>query len=228
MVTVANETSEIVLTMQDLREVTSYAAESAQEVLEIFERAHPADSRPRDAIDAAWTFARGGERGKTLRDTAWAAHKAARDADTAAAGDAARAAMCAASAAYLHPLADEDEITRLVERDDRQRQKLDDLVDDYAADLLTRDQFARAKTTAGRDQDKTREELGKLQHHQAIAQLGPGQTVTRAWESADLHWRLAVIQLVVDRVIVHPGHTGMHVWRGYRFDPNYIEIQWKK
>ena len=47
-----NETSEIVLSMQDLREVTSYAAESAQEVLEIFERAHPADSRPRDAIDA--------------------------------------------------------------------------------------------------------------------------------------------------------------------------------
>jgi hypothetical protein len=43
---VRNETSEIVLSMQDLREVTSYAAESAQEVLEIFERAHPADSRP--------------------------------------------------------------------------------------------------------------------------------------------------------------------------------------
>jgi hypothetical protein len=114
MVTVANETSEIVLTMQDLREVTSYAAESAQEVLEIFERAHPADSRPRDAIDAAWTFARGGERGKTLRDTAWAAHKAARDADTAAAGDAARAAMCAASAAYLHPLADAHQVKHIL------------------------------------------------------------------------------------------------------------------
>jgi hypothetical protein len=83
---VANETGEIVLSMRDLRGVAGYAAESAQEALEIFERAHPADSRPRDA---AWTFARGGKRGKTLRDTAWAAHKAARDADTAAAGDAA-------------------------------------------------------------------------------------------------------------------------------------------
>ena len=88
----ANRTDGIVLSMQDVREVTSYAAESAQEVLEIFERAHPADSRPRDAIDAAWTFARGSKRGKTLRDTAWAALKAAREADTAAAGDAARAA----------------------------------------------------------------------------------------------------------------------------------------
>ena len=49
----ADKTSEIVLSKQDLREVSRYAAESAQDVLEIFERAHPADSRPRDAIDAA-------------------------------------------------------------------------------------------------------------------------------------------------------------------------------
>jgi hypothetical protein len=111
---VANKASEIVLSMHDLREVASYAAESAQEVLEIFERARPADSRARDAIDAAWTFARGGKRGKTLRDAAWAALRAARDADAAAAGDAARAAMCAASAAYLHPLADAHQVKHIL------------------------------------------------------------------------------------------------------------------
>ncbi|MFD8739467.1 exonuclease SbcC [Streptomyces sp. NPDC059618] len=60
---------------------------------------------PRDAIAAAWDFAGGGERGKALRDTAWAALKAAGDAETAAAREAARAAMAAAGAAYLHPLA---------------------------------------------------------------------------------------------------------------------------
>lgn len=111
-----SETSEIVLSMRDLREVTRYAAECAQDVLEIFERAHPADSRPRDAIAAARTFARGGKRGKALRDTAWAALKAARDADTAdtAAGDAARAAMSAASAAYLHPLADAHQVKHIL------------------------------------------------------------------------------------------------------------------
>jgi hypothetical protein len=114
MVTMAKGPSEIVLSMHDLREVTRYAAESAQDVLEIFERAHPADSRPRDAIDAAWTFARGGKRGKTLRDTAWAALRAAREAGTPAAGDAARAAMSAASAAYLHPLADAHQVKHIL------------------------------------------------------------------------------------------------------------------
>lgn len=110
----ANETTSIVLSMQDLREVTRYAAESAQEMLEIFERAHPADLRPRDAIDAAWTFARGGKRGKALRDTAWGALRAAREAGTAPAGDAARAAMSAASAAYLHPLADAHQVKHIL------------------------------------------------------------------------------------------------------------------
>ena len=66
----ANQTGEIVLSMQDLRAVTSYAGASAQEALELFETAHPADARPREAIDAAWRFTRGGKRGKTLRDTA--------------------------------------------------------------------------------------------------------------------------------------------------------------
>ena len=114
MGTVAKGTSGIVLSTQDLRAVSGYAAVSAQDVLELFERAHPSDPRPRAAIDAAWTFARGGERGKTLRDTAWAALRAAREAETAAAGDAARAAMAAASAAYLHPLADAHQVKHIL------------------------------------------------------------------------------------------------------------------
>ena len=110
----ADETSEIVLSERDLREITNFAAESAEEVLAIFEKAHPADSRPRDAVVAAWTFARGGKRGKSLRDTASKALKAARDADSTAAGEAARAAMCAASAAYLHPLADAHQVKHIL------------------------------------------------------------------------------------------------------------------
>ncbi|GAB1691814.1 putative immunity protein [Krasilnikovia sp. M28-CT-15] len=110
----ANQTSEVVLSTQDRRAVTGYCAVCAQDVLEIFERTHPADPRPRDALTAAWTFARGGERGKALRDTAWAALRAAKEADTAAAADAARAAMSAAGAAYLHPLADPHQVKHIL------------------------------------------------------------------------------------------------------------------
>jgi len=101
----AGEASGIVLGIQDLLEVTAFAAGCAQVVLGVFETDQPDDSRPRDAIGAAWDFARGGQRGRALRDTAWGALRAAEGADTAAARDAARAAMAAAGAAYLHPLA---------------------------------------------------------------------------------------------------------------------------
>jgi hypothetical protein len=114
MAHMSNEAAEIVLSKQDLREVTGYAAACAQEVLEIFEGAYPSDSRPRDALNAALTFARGGERGKVLRDTGWAAHKAAREADSEAAADAARAAMSAAAAAYLHPLANAHQVKHIL------------------------------------------------------------------------------------------------------------------
>ncbi|MEU6996007.1 putative immunity protein [Streptomyces sp. NPDC046465] len=110
----AEEVSEIALSKQDLRAVTAFAAACAEVVLDIFEADRPEDRRPRDAIGAAWEFARGGERGKALRDTAWAALKAAKSADSAAACEAARAAMAAAGAAYLHPLAKATQVKHIL------------------------------------------------------------------------------------------------------------------
>jgi hypothetical protein len=104
----------LVLSTDDLRAVTGFAAECAQVVLGIFEADRPQDARPRAAIDAAWAFARGGPRGKALRDTAWAALKAAGEADTAAAREAARAATAAAGAAYLHPLAQATQVKHVL------------------------------------------------------------------------------------------------------------------
>src|SRR6185295_9489845 len=97
----------IELSRSELRAVAGYAAACARPALAIFERERPEDRRPRAAIDAAQAFAAGAERTKALRDSAWAAHRAAqaaRDAGQAAASDAARAALAAAGAAFLHPL----------------------------------------------------------------------------------------------------------------------------
>ncbi|QLE75797.1 exonuclease SbcC [Streptomyces rectiverticillatus] len=108
------EANEIVLSKQDLREVATFAATCAEVVLEIFETDQPGDSRPRDAVSAAWEFAQGGTRGKSLRDTASAALKAAKSADTAAAREAAWAATSAAGAAYLHPLAKATQVKHIL------------------------------------------------------------------------------------------------------------------
>ena len=104
----ADNPTTIKLSRSELREVAGYAVACARPALAIFERECPNDGRPRAALDAAQAFAERAERTKALRDSAWAAQRAAqqaRDAGQAAASDAARAALAAAGAGFLHPLA---------------------------------------------------------------------------------------------------------------------------
>lgn len=106
--TVADDSPAIELSQSELREITGYAVACARPALAIFERERPGDPRPRAAIDAAQAFADGAKRTRVLRDSAWAAHRAAqesRDAGQAAASDAARAAAGTCGASFLHPLA---------------------------------------------------------------------------------------------------------------------------
>ena len=105
---------DVVLSGPDLRAVTAFAAGSAEAVLEIFEADRPDDPRPRAAVAAAQEFARGGERGRALRDAGWAALKAAKETGSAAAREAAWAAMAAAGAPYLHPLAQATQVKHIL------------------------------------------------------------------------------------------------------------------
>lgn len=109
-----NVASEVELSLQDLRVVARYAAESAQDALSIFEETHPGDRRPRVAVEATWTFAEGAKRTKLQQTSALAAHKAAQEAMTEAARDAARATGHAAAAAYLHPLARSTQVKHIL------------------------------------------------------------------------------------------------------------------
>ncbi|MEV6563528.1 putative immunity protein [Streptomyces kronopolitis] len=105
---------EIELSEHELRAITGYAAEGARRVLPLFEEPHPADPRPRDAVEAAEAFAGGGRRTNVLRQCAWAAYRAAQEAASPAAVDAARAASAAAAAAYLHPKASAHQVKHIL------------------------------------------------------------------------------------------------------------------
>ncbi|MFI6063111.1 putative immunity protein [Streptomyces sp. NPDC051286] len=108
------ESDRIELSEHELREIAGYAADCARRALSIFEQNLPADTRPRDAIDAAHAFAGGGRRTGALRQSAWAAYRAAREAASPAGVDAARAASHAAAAAYLHPRASAHQVKHIL------------------------------------------------------------------------------------------------------------------
>ncbi|PCG14324.1 MAG: exonuclease SbcC [Sphingomonas sp.] len=105
------------LSLNDCRAVAEYSARCAQSVLPVFEQRCPSDRRPHDAIDAALLFARGSDRTALIRDRAWSALRAAAEAakeGEIAASEAARAAVAAAGAAYLHPLAKATQVKHIL------------------------------------------------------------------------------------------------------------------
>ena len=110
----AIRTADFELTLDELRVVAGYAAESAQAALPLFEEVATDDPRPREAIEAAWVFAHGAGRSKLQRITAIGAHRAAREVSDEAAQYAARSAGDAAAAAYLHPLANATQVGHIL------------------------------------------------------------------------------------------------------------------
>nr|WP_246324507.1 exonuclease SbcC [Petropleomorpha daqingensis] len=100
--------------MDELRVVARYVAESAESVLPVFETAHPDDPRPRAAVGAAWEFVDGAPRTRLQRSTSLDAHRAAREATTDVARLAARSAGDAAAAAYLHPIAQAEQVGHIL------------------------------------------------------------------------------------------------------------------
>jgi hypothetical protein len=86
---------------QDHLTLARWAAECAGRVLPYFEEQHPADARPRQAIEAGRAWGRGEIRVGEARAASVAAHAAAREVGSPAARAAARAAGQAAAVAHM-------------------------------------------------------------------------------------------------------------------------------
>ncbi|MGL5866417.1 MAG: putative immunity protein [Dermatophilaceae bacterium] len=97
-------TADFPLSVEELRAVAAFVAQSAEEVLAVVEHDVPDDRRPRSAIDAAWVFVNGAPRTRLQRVASFDAHRAAARSPTERGRLAAQAAGDAASAAYLHPI----------------------------------------------------------------------------------------------------------------------------
>ena len=105
---------EVPLSLDELRQLSLWTADCADEVLPLFETVAPEDRRPREAIMVVREFGAGGNRTKAIRTAAWAALKAAGEVEDPAAEAAARAAVGAAGSPYLHPLVAATQVKHVV------------------------------------------------------------------------------------------------------------------
>ncbi len=109
-----SQQNKIELNIDELREIAGFAVECAQRVLPLFERYKPEDTRPREAIDAARAFSKGGKRSNALRASGLAAFRAAHAVDAPAAKEAAQAATQTVGVAFLHPQAQAHQVRHIL------------------------------------------------------------------------------------------------------------------
>jgi site-specific DNA recombinase len=138
---------------------------------------------------------------------------------------------------------DGGEMQTLIRQHQTQKLKLDDVIADYATGLLNREQLAQAKSIVEDALEATRRKMARLESGRALASIPLGQSIRETWKANDdLAWRRSLINLLVERVILHPGYPGSHVWpdedaqerfpglssdRTWHFDPARVEIVWK-
>lgn len=121
----------------------------------------------------------------------------------------------------------EDRTDELVQAYQEAKENLDQMVADYASRLLTREQFALAKGIAENGVETARDALAKYQTRNVGIRLPEPGMMREVWQTAGLDWRHQVIALLVEKIMVLPGHPGFHEWRGWRFDPKYVRVVWR-
>lgn len=122
---------------------------------------------------------------------------------------------------------DRPDVAPVMKEYEKRNRRLDALVDDYASGLLNRSQFAKAKEIAENAVEESRQDLARLQSQLTGLSIPPGKTLEQAWNERGVQWRHAFVRLLIERIVVSPGHPGSGTYKGWRFNPHHIAISWK-
>ncbi|MGB3684931.1 MAG: recombinase family protein [Ornithinimicrobium sp.] len=126
-----------------------------------------------------------------------------------------------------------EELRELTRQADMQRARIGDLVEDYATGVLTRNELTQAKEIAEHNLSVVERQINTLTYRSALSMDDMTAGIRQKWEGANLEWKRAVIDLLIDKVIVqpYPSNGFRYEWFGperqWKFNPDLIEVYWK-
>lgn len=100
--------------------------------------------------------------------------------------------------------------------------RLTELAEMFGAGEVTRREWLAAKAKIDRQLEDARRRQTRSDHGRALAAYGEAGALRKAWPSLTLDQRRAVLQAVIERVIVNPSKR-----RGPVFDPERIDVIWR-
>ncbi len=106
----------------------------------------------------------------------------------------------------------------------QEEESLEELARDFYADkLITRGEYLAAREVLEERLDHYRNQLKRIDRSRTMMDLSSGrQALEEAWQEADLPWRQAVVETLIEKVIVHSALKGRNF-----FDPGRVELRWK-
>lgn len=122
-----------------------------------------------------------------------------------------------------------EELRSLVREHEVQSQRLQEILDLYSTGQLDFAEYKAAKASAQGRLETLGRELGDKTARHAVAHVPAGQTVRDAWREADLAWRRQLVDLLVEKVLIHPKQPGdgRSRYKQWIFNPERVEILWK-
>lgn len=131
-------------------------------------------------------------------------------------------------ARLLAPQEDTERAEEIARKIIAQRKRRDLIKKQYArGEIESLDEYKFMRSEADTAIEELQIELSKLKSVRAVKLLPGDGKIREAWDNASIEWRRSVIQLVVEKIIVHPSTPGSKLWNGYRFKPEDIEIIWR-
>lgn len=106
-------------------------------------------------------------------------------------------------------LADQPEAERWQQEADAAQAKLNELSLAWTADEITRDEWRIARSALEDRLTAARKQLGKITHTTVLdGLLGEAETVRASWDSLDLTRQHAILDAILDHVVVGPARRG--------------------
>ena len=117
-----------------------------------------------------------------------------------------------------------DQLRGLLDRRAAQKERINEILDAYAAGEITKPELGRLKPRAEQALADIERQISSL-NRPGI--LPVGRTLREAWESSGSDsWRRELLALLIDKITVKPGVSKPY-WRQWRFDPELIDVAWK-
>lgn len=125
------------------------------------------------------------------------------------------------------------DLSRLLGEQSAQQARLQEIMDDYGAARIDKREYAAFKAAATARLEALGREIGAKTRRSAPAGVTPGQSVRRWWDQADVIHRRQLLDILIERIIIHPSPGAAHMrnkdryMARWRFDVSKIEMLWR-